>query len=105
MRIDLNMDLYDRDSGNIVLRRQLTATNSYNQLASQYTTNVSNQYARERALDEIARQTEIQLALFFKRGGDRNNTINDAPLGGGGYDNLPQNTYSEDDFYEDLLDD
>ena len=71
MRISVKLNLIDVKTGETVLNRGLIATNSFNQLSSQYTTNVSNQYARERALDELSRQTVKELALFFQRDGGR----------------------------------
>ncbi len=67
MRITVQMLLVDKTTGTTALTRNLIATNSFNQLRSQYTTNVSNQYARERALDELARQAVTEIALFLKR--------------------------------------
>jgi len=67
MRLTVEMVVVDRSTQAVVLSRNLIATNSFNQLRSQYTTNVSNQYARERALDELARQAITEIALFLKR--------------------------------------
>lgn len=67
MRITVSMNLKDRADGTTLLSRNLTATNSFNILDSQYTTNVSTDYARNRALDDIARQIVTQLSLYFQR--------------------------------------
>jgi len=67
MRVDVQMILYDTRQDKIVLTRNLVATNSFNQLSSQYTTNVTAQYARERVLDDLARQAVTHLALYFQR--------------------------------------
>lgn len=69
MRISGRMTLTDtaRETDRIILRRHIEATNSFNILSSQYTTQVTEQYARERALDEVARKTVRQLALYFNR--------------------------------------
>ena len=68
MRISTEMTLVDKHSGQVVLQRSLRATNSFNILASQYSTRVSEQYARERALDEIAKQIVTQISLLSHRG-------------------------------------
>lgn len=67
MRLDAVFTLSDLETGEKLLKRNIIATNSFNILTSQYTTNVSTDYARERALDEIARQVVTQLALYFQR--------------------------------------
>lgn len=50
-----------------VLTRNLLSTASYNILGSEFATRVSEENARQNALDELARQIEQQLALYFKR--------------------------------------
>lgn len=67
MLISTTLQLYDRYTGEIVLTRPLRATNSYNILNSQYTTQVSETYARERTLDSLADDIIRQIALFFNR--------------------------------------
>jgi len=67
MRFNATMVLVDTHDNSTVLTRDLIATNSFNILDSQYTTNVSTQFARERALDEIANQVFRNLALYNKR--------------------------------------
>lgn len=67
LRMNTLMTLTDRASGQELLRRKLSAITSYNILQSQFTTRVSEQNARENALDDLARQIEQQLALYFKR--------------------------------------
>ncbi len=67
MRLTAEMQLNDLTDGTILLTRNLIATNSFNILDSQYTTNVSTDYARNRALDELARQVTTQLSLYFQR--------------------------------------
>lgn len=69
LRLSTKMRLVERASGKTVLERSLSSTASYNILQSQFTTRVSEQNTRENALDDLARQAETQLALFFgKRG-------------------------------------
>lgn len=67
IRITASMALQDNATGTAVLRRDMTATTSYNVLGSQFTTRVSENDAREAALADIARQIEAQVALYFKR--------------------------------------
>jgi hypothetical protein len=69
MRISAQMTLTDTtgETHRVVLRRNLETTNSFNILSSQYTTQVTEQYARERTLDEMSRKTVRQLALYFNR--------------------------------------
>ena len=67
LRLTTSMMLTEKATGQAVLKRDLTSLNSYNILASQFTTRVSEQNVREAALDDLARQIETQLALYFKR--------------------------------------
>lgn len=68
LRLNAEMKLRDSTTGEIVLERGLTAITSYNILQSQFTTRVSEEDARRAALDDLARQAEQQLALYFGRG-------------------------------------
>lgn len=69
LRLSAKMRLVDNASGKTVMQRDLSSTASYNILQSQFTTRVSEQNTRENVLDDLARQAETQLALFFgKRG-------------------------------------
>ena len=56
--------LADAD-GRVVLTRELRAITSYNILASEFTNRVSRDAARRWALDDLARQAEQALALYF----------------------------------------
>jgi LPS-assembly lipoprotein len=67
IRLSATLVLTDRATGKPVLTRTLTAITSYNVLGSQFTTRVSENDAREAALTDLARQIEIQTALYFKR--------------------------------------
>ncbi|MEM6781344.1 MAG: LPS assembly lipoprotein LptE [Pseudomonadota bacterium] len=64
LRIDTQIQLMD-GNGDIVLTRNIRAFNSFNVLGSQFTTIVSERDAREAALNDIARQIETQLVLYF----------------------------------------
>lgn len=67
LRLATVMILRDRGAGQILLERKLTSITSYNVLQSQFTTRVSESNARQNALDDLARQVEQQLALYFRR--------------------------------------
>ncbi|HEY8189757.1 MAG TPA: LPS assembly lipoprotein LptE [Micavibrio sp.] len=67
LRIESTMTLKDNATGEVLLTRGLTAITSYNILQSQFTTRVSEDDTRRSALDDIARQVEQQLALYFSR--------------------------------------
>lgn len=69
LRLDTQMVLQDRRTGEKVLKRNLRSIVSYNILGSEFTNRVSEQNARENALDDLARQIELQLGLYFKRQG------------------------------------
>lgn len=53
--------------GSKLLSRSLGATTSYNILDSQFTTRVAEDSARRQALDDLARQVESHLLLYFNR--------------------------------------
>lgn len=53
--------------GQVLLSRDLRAITSYNILAGEFATRVSEQNARENALKDLARQIESQITLYFKR--------------------------------------
>lgn len=67
LRYDTKMTLKDRASGAILLQRDLIAVTSFNILSSRFTTRVSEDAARQNALEDLARQIENQLALYFNR--------------------------------------
>jgi len=71
MRMRTVMQLFDRQAAagadGKILERRLTAMTSYNILESQFQTRVSEQNAREDALNDIAGQIERNIALYFKR--------------------------------------
>lgn len=67
LRIDSAMQLTDLQTGEIVLNRRLSSITSYNVLQSQFTTRVSQKNARDSALQDIARQIELQTALYLRR--------------------------------------
>ncbi len=66
LRLKTTMKLRDV-TGAVVLERDLMSITSYNILQSQFTTRVSENNARQNALDDLARQVENNLALFLAR--------------------------------------
>lgn len=67
MKLTSHMFLTDKKTGTIVLKRSLTAITSHNVLDSEFSTLVTEQSAREAALNDMARQIEQQIALFLNR--------------------------------------
>ena len=66
LRLDTRMSLRDQ-GGKTVLTRSLSAITSYNVLGSEFATRVTEDSARTSALDDLARQVEMQLSLYFRR--------------------------------------
>ena len=67
LRLTSEFQLYNRQTGALLLERKIISQASYNILASEFTNRVSEQNARENALNDLARQIEQQLALYLKR--------------------------------------
>ncbi|MCB9988108.1 MAG: hypothetical protein H6868_02100 [Rhodospirillales bacterium] len=67
LRLDTEMTLVDKTTGETLLKRELMAMTSFNILEGRFTTRVSERNARENALNDLARQIELQLALYFDR--------------------------------------
>lgn len=65
--VSTSFQLVDLGSSKTVLQRSASAISSYNVLGSQFTTRVSENDAREAALADLARQIELQVALYLKR--------------------------------------
>lgn len=65
--LSTSMNLIDKATGQSVLSRNLSAITSYNVLGTQFTTRISEGDAREAALNDLARQIEMQVALFLKK--------------------------------------
>ncbi|HNQ91539.1 MAG TPA: LPS assembly lipoprotein LptE [Alphaproteobacteria bacterium] len=66
LRLKTRMILVDR-SGREVLSRDLQAMTSYNVLESEFATRVTRNAARENAINDLARQIELALDLYFNR--------------------------------------
>lgn len=67
IRITARFSLIDNATNKAALVRTIYSIASYNVLGSQFTTRVSENDARESALNDLARQIENQVALYFKR--------------------------------------
>ena len=67
IRLGAEMILTDRKSGAEILRRNISVINSFNVLESQFSTRISENDARQTALNDMARRIESQLALYFNR--------------------------------------
>ncbi|MCB1532241.1 MAG: hypothetical protein KDJ35_05160 [Alphaproteobacteria bacterium] len=59
--------LRDLKTNEVVLTRTIQAITSYNILSSEFSTRVSEDNARLNALQDLSRQIEQQLNLYFKR--------------------------------------
>ncbi|HPF77703.1 MAG TPA: LPS assembly lipoprotein LptE [Alphaproteobacteria bacterium] len=67
LKLSTTMTLTDNATKQIVLKRPLQAITSHNVLDSEFSTLVTEQSAREAALNDLARQAERQIALYFSR--------------------------------------
>ena len=67
LRLESMMTLRDVVSKEVLMRRGLYAITSYNILASEFSTRVTEQNARENAIIDLANQVEMQLNLYFNR--------------------------------------
>lgn len=66
LRIKTHMVLVDKN-GNHLVSRDLSSMSSYNVLESEFATRITENAARENAINDIARQVERNLALYFNR--------------------------------------
>lgn len=67
LKLSSKMQLVDTKTRQSVLSRNLLAITSHNVLESEFSTIVTEQSAREAALNDMARQVERQLALYFSK--------------------------------------
>ncbi len=67
LSLKTSMILKDETTGEVVLTRNLRSIASYNVLTSEFATRVSAQNMRENALNDLARQIELQISLYLKR--------------------------------------
>ena len=65
--MNADIKLIDRRNGTEVLSRDLRSITSYNILGSEFGTRITEENARQNALDDLARQIELQLGLYFER--------------------------------------
>ena len=66
LELSSRMLLRDKETGAVLMTRNINTTTSYNLLASEFSTRVSKTAARENLLDDMARQVERYLALYFQ---------------------------------------
>ncbi|MCC6598321.1 MAG: hypothetical protein IT559_05995 [Alphaproteobacteria bacterium] len=66
LRLSADFKLTDTRTGEILLQRTALAVTSYNILSSEFTNRVSEQNTRENALNDLARQIELQITLYLK---------------------------------------
>lgn len=67
LRMSAGLELRDLGNNQLVLKRKLQTITSYNILASEFATRVTEENARQNAVNDIARQAELQLSLYFRR--------------------------------------
>ena len=67
IELSSSFHLTNKKTGKAVLTRSLKATTSYNVLESEYSTIVTEQSAREAALDDLARKIERDIVLYLNR--------------------------------------
>lgn len=65
LRLKTHMTLADAN-GKVVLTRDLQSITSYNILTSEFATRVTETGARDNALEDLARQIELQINLYLK---------------------------------------
>lgn len=67
LKLNTEMLLFARGQKKPVLRHKIQSVTSFNVLNSEFATRVSEQAARENALNDIAQQIETKIALYFER--------------------------------------
>ncbi|MFP4314033.1 MAG: LPS assembly lipoprotein LptE [Alphaproteobacteria bacterium] len=67
LRLDTQVVLSDSITGEILLKRDLSAITSYNILRSEFANRVSEQNTRRNALDDLAEKIERHITLYFER--------------------------------------
>ena len=66
LRLGTTMQLIDKGTNEVLLQRTLRSIASFNIIESEFANRVSEQDTRENLLNDLARQIEEQLALYFK---------------------------------------
>lgn len=67
LRISTTMVLQSIDTEEVLISRTIRSIASYNILSSQFTTRVSEQDARESALNDLAQRIETHITLYLNR--------------------------------------
>lgn len=67
LKLNTKLHLYRIGEKAPLLEHSIRSVTSYNVLSSEFATRVSEQAARENAINDIAAQIETQLALYFER--------------------------------------
>lgn len=67
LQLTTKFDLKDKKTGETLLTRSVKAITSYNVLESEYSTIVTEQSAREAALNDLARKIERDIVLYLNR--------------------------------------
>lgn len=65
IKLSTQMSLIDKESGRTLLTRDVLSIASHNVLDSEFSTIVTEQNARENALNDLARQIEREISLYF----------------------------------------
>lgn len=67
LTLETKMVLKDKNTGKVLISRNLSALSSYNIVDSKFATRVSEQNTRENAINDLARQIKLQIALYLER--------------------------------------
>ncbi len=67
LRLDTVMQLVDNESGEVLFSRSLYTISSFNVIENEFANRISEQNTRENALNDLARQIELQLSLYFNK--------------------------------------
>ncbi len=67
LRLKTRMELIDNETNKTLVTQHLLSIASYNVLTSEFSTLVTEQSARKNALNDLARQIERQVALYFNK--------------------------------------
>lgn len=65
LRLLTTMTLTDNETGEVVLNRKLSSIGSFNVLGSEFANRVTEDNTRKNALDDLARQIELQIGLYL----------------------------------------
>jgi LPS-assembly lipoprotein len=65
LRLTTVMQLIDATTGKIVINKTVKTVTSYNILESEFATRVTEDSARQNAINDLARQIELNLSLYY----------------------------------------